>query len=122
MGYAFAAYIAARLVSSVRTMRQVRGYCSKYFLTVFLDSPTLTASTIRSLSVYWWLIFSTNGASTLQKPHQVVQNSRRTTLPLMEALEKVSPVVDLALKRGAGSFCLLLARRAAEAQKAVMTK
>src|SRR6266478_7469472 len=97
-------------------MRQVRGYCSRYFLTVFLDSPTLTASTIRSLSVYWWLIFSTNGASALQKPHQVVQNSRRTTLPLIEELEKVSPLVALALKRGAGSFGLVLARSAEDAQ------
>src|SRR5882724_6200146 len=99
-------------------MRQVRGYCSRYFLTVFLDSPTLTASTIRSLSLYWWLIFSTNGASALQKPHQVVQNSTRTTLPLIEALEKVSPLVDLAVKRGAGSFCLVLAAMAAQAQSA----
>src|ERR1700719_560609 len=99
-------------------MRQVRGYCCKYFLTVFLDSPTLTASTIRSLSVYWWLILSTNGASALQKPHQVVQNSRRTTLPLTETLEKVSPVVALALKRGAGSFCLVLAAKTAHAQSA----
>jgi hypothetical protein len=28
-------------------------------------------------------------------------------LPLIAALEKVSPVVALALKRGAGSFCLV---------------
>src|SRR5882724_635327 len=106
--------MAARLVSSVRTMRQVRGFWSRYFLTVFLDSPTLMARTMKSFSVYSWLIFSTNGASARQYPHQVVQNSSRTTLPLMEAFEKDSPEVDLALKRGAGSFGLVLASRLAQ--------
>src|SRR6266849_7874267 len=35
--------MAARLVSSMYTILQVRGCCSRYFLTVFLDSPTSMA-------------------------------------------------------------------------------
>ena len=77
----------------------------------------LMARTMKSFSVYSWLIFSTSGASARQYPHQVVQNSSRTTLPLMEALEKDSPEVDLALKRGAGSFVLVLASRLAQTQR-----
>src|SRR5258705_10379250 len=109
--------MAARLVPSVRTMRQVRGFWSRYFLTVFLDSPTLMARTMKSFSMYSWLIFSTSGASGRQYPHQVVQNSSRTTLPLMETFEKDSPEVDLALKRGAGSFVLVLASRLAQTHR-----
>ncbi len=48
----------------------------------------------------------------------MVQNSSRTTLPLMEVLEKVSPLVALALKRGAGSFGLVVAKRADDPQTA----
>src|SRR5438128_2697629 len=44
-----------------------------YFLTVFLDSPTLIARTMKSFSVYSWLIFSTSSASARQYPHRVVQ-------------------------------------------------
>src|ERR1700731_3369375 len=99
--------MAARLVSSVRTTLTLRGCRSRYFFTVFLDSPTLTASTRRSLPANSWLILSTKGASTAQKEHQVVQNSRRTTLPLMETLENFSPSVVVALKRGAGSLALV---------------
>src|SRR5207245_1712510 len=45
---------------------------------------------------------STREASSSQYLHQVVQNSNRTTLPSLEALLNCSPVVVLALKRGAG--------------------
>src|SRR6266849_6285120 len=96
--------MAAKLVSSVSTILQLRGCSSRYFLTVFLDSPTLTASTMRSLPANSRLILSTKGASTAQKLHHVVQNSKRTTFPLIEALENFSPSVVVALKRGAGSL------------------
>src|SRR5229473_2724137 len=82
--------MAARLVSSIMTILQLRGCCSRYFLTVFLDSPTLMARRTRPLPASSWPILSTKAASSAQKPHQVVQNSRRTTLPLMESLEKFS--------------------------------
>src|SRR5258708_3183607 len=98
--------MAARLVSSIMTILQLRGCCSRYFLTVFLDSPTLMARRTRPLPASSWPILSTKAASSAQKPHQVVQNSRRTTLPLMESLENFSPVVVMALKRGAGSLSL----------------
>src|SRR6266478_201689 len=107
MRYTVAAYMAARLVSSVRTTLQLRGRRSRYFFTVFLDSPTLTARMTRSLPANSRLILSTKGASSAQKPHQVVQNSKRTTLPLMETLENFSPSVAVALKRGAGSLALV---------------
>src|SRR5271157_1590860 len=45
---------------------------------------------------------STISASCSQYLHQVVQNSNRTTLPLMDSLLNGSPVVVLARKRGAG--------------------
>src|SRR5712692_6420135 len=92
------------------TILQLRGCSSRYFLTVFLDSPTLMARRISPLSASSWLILSTKAASSAQKPHQVVQNSRRTTLPLMESLVNFSPVVVVALKRGAGSLSLGPAR------------
>src|SRR5438270_9294439 len=98
--------MAARLVSSIMTSLQLRGCCSRYFLTVFLDSPTSMARRIRPLPASSWPILSTKAASSAQKPHQVVQNSRSTTLPLMESLVNFSPVVVVALKRGAGSLSL----------------
>src|SRR5206468_11576913 len=97
---------AARLVSSIMTILQLRGCCSRYFLTVFLDSPTLIARRRRPLPASSWPILSTKAASSAQKPHQVVQNSKRTTLPLMESLVNFSPVVVMALKCGAGSLSL----------------
>src|SRR5216684_8997975 len=102
--------MAARLVSSVRTTLQLRGCRPRYFFTVFLDSPTLTARITRSLPANSRLILSTKAASSAQKPHQVVQNSRRTTLPLMESFVNFSPVVVVALKRGAGSLSLEAAK------------
>src|SRR5713226_5626604 len=102
--------MAARLVSSIMTILQLRGCCSRYFLTVFLDSPTLMARRMRPFAASSWPILSTKAASSAQKPHQVVQNSRRTTLPLMESLENFSPVVVMALKCGAGSLSLGTAR------------
>src|SRR4030088_2051259 len=110
MGYSLAWYMAARLVSSIMTILQLRGCCSRYFLTVFLDSPTSMARRMRPLSASSWPILSTKVASSAQKPHQVVQNSRRTTLPLMDSLVNFSPVVVVALKRGAGSLSLGTAR------------
>src|SRR5215470_13251162 len=98
--------MAARLVSSINTILQSRGCCSRYFLTVFLDSPTSIARRTRPLGASSLPILSTNAASSAQKPHQVVQNSRRTTLPLIESLENFSPEVVVALKRGAGSLSL----------------
>src|SRR5260370_3361212 len=106
--------MAARLVSSIMTSLQLRGCRSRYFLTVFLDSPTLMARRRRPLGASSWPILSTKAASSAQNPHQVVQNSRRTTLPLMESLVNFSPVVVVALKRGAGSLSL----EAAKAQRA----
>src|SRR5258705_4141561 len=98
--------MAARLVSSIMTILQLRGCCSRYFLTVFLDSPTLMARRMRPFAASSWPILSTKAASSAQKLHQVVQNSRRTTLPLMESLENFSPVVVMALKCRAGSLFL----------------
>src|SRR5438132_52169 len=98
--------MAARLVSSIMTILQLRGCCSRYFLTVFLDSPTSMARRSKPLSASSWPILSTKAASSAQKPHQVVQNSRRTTLPLMVVLLNFSPAVVVALKRGAGSLSL----------------
>src|SRR5712692_275617 len=106
--------MAARLVSSIMTSLQLRGCRSRYFLTVFLDSPTLMARRRRPLGASSWPILSTKAASSAQKPHQVVQNSMRTTLPLMDALVNFSPVVVVALKREAGSLSL----EAAKAQRA----
>src|SRR5260370_86296 len=114
MGWRLAWYMAARLVSSIMTSLQLRGCRSRYFLTVFLDSPTLMARRMRPLPASSWPILSTKAASSAQKPHQVVQNSRRTTLPLMDSLVNFSPVVVVALKRGAGSLSL----GAASAQRA----
>src|SRR5215471_2711539 len=101
--------MAARFVSSVITTRQVRGCASRYFFTVFFDSPTLIASTVSPLSENSCESFSTSGASSSQKWHQVVQNSSRTTLPLIEALSNLSPSRLRALNRGAGSFVALTA-------------
>src|SRR5258708_8888317 len=98
--------MAARLVSAIMTILQLRGCCSRYFLTVFLDSPTSMARRMRPLLASSRPILSTKAASSAQKPHQVVQNSRRTTLPLMESLVNFSPVVVMALKCGAGSLSL----------------
>src|SRR5712691_2692327 len=111
--------MAARLVSSIMTILQLRGCCSRYFLTVFLDSPTSMARRMRPLSASSWPILSTKAASSAQKPHQVVQNSRRTTLPLMVSLVNFSPVVVMALKRGAGSLSLGAARAQREAKSRV---
>src|SRR5467141_712170 len=99
--------MAAKFVSSVSTTLQLRGCKSRYFLTVFLDSPTLTARTMRSLPANSRLILSTKGASTAQKLHHVVQNSKRTTFPLIEMLENFSPLVVVALKCGADSLLLV---------------
>src|SRR5579862_6200146 len=98
--------MAARLVSSMSTILDVRGCSSRYFFTVFFDSPTLMARTIKPLSPNSWFSLSTMEASCTQYWHQVVQKSRRTTLPLMEVLLNFSPVVVVALKRGAGSLSL----------------
>src|SRR6266699_3603636 len=111
--------MAARLVSSIMTSLQLRGCCSRYFLTVFLDSPTLMARRISPLSASSWPILSTKAASSAQKPHQVVQNSRSTTLPFMDWLVNFSPVVVVALKRGAGSLSLGRARAQIEASNNV---
>src|SRR5205807_3583088 len=119
MGYTLAWYMAARLVSSIMTILHLRGCCSRYFLTVFLDSPTLVARRISPLSASSWPILSTKAASSAQKPHQVVQNSRCTTLPLMESLVNFSPVVVVALKRGAGSLSLGPARAQIQARNNV---
>src|SRR5258708_5736009 len=110
--------MAARLVSSIMTILQLRGCNSRYFLTVFLDSPTLMARRMRPFAASSWPILSTKAASSAQKLHQVVQNSRRTTLPLMESLENFSPVVVMALKCGAGSLFL----RPASAQTAARSR
>src|SRR6266481_8454450 len=108
--------MAARLVSSIMTIVHLRGCCSRYFLTVFLDSPTLMARRISPLSASSWPILSTKTASSAQKPHQVVQNSRSTTLPLMDSLVNLSPVVVVALKRGASSLSFEAARAQREAR------
>src|SRR5437588_7052686 len=120
MGYTLAWYMAARLVSSIMTILQLRGCCSRYFLTVFLDSPTSMARRIKPLPARSWPILSTKAASSAQKPHQVVQNSRRTTLPLMVSLLNFSPVVVVALKRGAGS--LSLGRASAQMEAGINTQ
>src|SRR2546430_3368006 len=114
--------MAARLVSSIMTSLQLRGCCSRYFLTVFLDSPTSMARRISPLPASSWPILSTKAASSAQKPHQVVQNSRRTTLPLMESLVNFSPVVVVALKRGAGSLSLGPTRAQIEARNNVQER
>src|SRR3979411_1352298 len=106
MGYTVASYIAARFVSSVRTMREVRGCWSRYFLTVFLDSATSTARTINPLSPNSFLTLSTNPDSSKQYTHHVVQNSSRTTFPLTDSFVNFSPSIVLALNRGAASFVL----------------
>src|SRR3979490_3007767 len=111
--------MAARLVSSIMTILQLRGCCSRYFLTIFLDSPTSIARRISPLTANSWPILSTKAASSAPKPHQVVQNSRRTTLPLMESLVNFSPVVVVALKRGAGSLSFGPARAQIEARSKV---
>src|SRR5260370_24881646 len=108
--------MAARLVSSMKTILQLRGCWSRYFLTVFLDSPTSMARRINPLAASSWPILSTKEASSAQKPHQVVQNSRRTTLPLMVSLVNFSPVVGMGLKRGAGSLSLVTAKAQKEAR------
>src|SRR5262249_3580855 len=51
-------------------------------------------------------------------PHHVVQNSRRTTFPLTESFENLSPSVVLAVNRGARS----LARGPARVQAEVSSK
>src|SRR5579864_8984878 len=96
--------MAARFVSSVSTMRQARGCCSRYFLTVFFDSATSIASTISPLPTNSLSIFSTSASSFRQYEHQVVQNSSKTTLPFTDSLLKLSPARVFARKRGAGSF------------------
>src|SRR2546425_9367197 len=111
--------MAARLVFSMRTILQSRGCWSRYFLTVFLDSPTSMARRTRPLGESSRPILSTKAASSAQKPHQVVQNSRRTTLPLMVSFVNFSPVVVMALKRGAGSLSLGPARAQREAKSKV---
>src|SRR5437762_7628115 len=98
--------MAARLVSSIMTILQSRGCCSRYFLTFFLDSPTSMARRISPLGASSLPTLSTKAASSAQKPHQVVQNSSRTTLPLMDSLLNFSPVVVVAEKCGAGSLSL----------------
>src|SRR5215831_9532769 len=98
--------MAARFVSSIITILQLRGCCSRYFLTVFLDSPTSMARRIKPLGESSLPILSTKAASSAQKPHQVVQNSKRTTLPLVDSLVNFSPVVVVAEKWGAGSLSL----------------
>src|SRR5215467_14318985 len=103
--------MAARLVSSIITILQSRGCCSRYFLTVFLDSPTSIARRIRPLGASSLPILSTKAASSAQKLHQVVQNSKSATLPLIDALVNFSPVVVVAEKWGAGSLSLEPAAR-----------
>jgi len=66
IGYTVAAYIAARLVSSINTMGQERGCSSRYFFTVFLDSPTSTAQHDQSFILNSCASWSTNGASPTQ--------------------------------------------------------
>src|SRR5215831_8833816 len=51
---------------------------------------------------------STKPASLRQKVHQVVQNSNSTTLPFTDSLLNFSPLVVVALNRGAGSLALAL--------------
>src|SRR5712691_5184060 len=84
--------MAARLVSLVSTIGTVRG-CS----------TRSTARTIKPFPLNSLARSSTSEASSSQYLHQVVQNSKRTTLPLMESLLNCSPVVVLARKGGAGS-------------------
>src|SRR3954465_13100417 len=102
MGYAFAAYMAARLVSSFKTTRTERGCSWRYFFTVFLLSPTSMARTMSPLGANSLSMLSSKRSSLLQIGHQVVQNWKRTTLPLTEALLKVCPSIVLAWKFGAG--------------------
>src|SRR5215472_15358197 len=103
--------MAARLVSSINTIFQSRGCCSRYFFTVFFDSPTSMARRMRPFGASSLPILSTKAASSAQKPHQVVQNSKSTTFPLMEALVNFSPEVVVAEKCGAGSLSLEAAAR-----------
>src|ERR1700720_894880 len=102
MGYTWALYIAARLVSLVRTMGTDRGCSTRYFFTFWSGSRTSTASTINPLPENSLATLSTISASSSQYLHQVVQNSNRTTFPLIDSLLNCSPVVVLARKRGAG--------------------
>src|SRR3954466_9737705 len=110
--------MAARFVFSVSTMRVLRGCSSIYFFTVFLPSPTLTARMINPLLPNSSFSRSTNGRSLSQYVHHVVQNSSSTTLPLMDWLLNFSPLVVVALKRGAGSLALLSAELCAKTQPA----
>src|SRR5260221_1895627 len=85
--------MAERLVSSIMTSLQLRGCCSRYFLTVFLDSPTSMARRMRPLPASSWPILSTKAASSAQKPHQVVQNSRRRSEEHTSELQSHSDLV-----------------------------
>src|SRR5216684_8266052 len=116
--------MAARLVSLVSTTGTDRGCSTKYFLTFGSGSRTSTASTIRPLSENSFAMSSTSSASRSQYLHQVVQNSKRTTLPLTEALLNCSPVVVLARKRGAGCpvSSAAKARRAASVSAVITTR
>src|SRR5258708_7367790 len=58
---------------------------------------------------------STSNASCSQYLHHVVQNSKRTTLPLIDALLNWSPAVVLARNRGAGCPVSSLAKAHAAA-------
>src|SRR5437879_4621877 len=95
--------MAARLVSSISTILHERGCPSRYFLTVFLDSPTSTASTTRPLALNSLWTSSTRDSSRRQYGHQVVQNCSRTTFPLTDSLLNFSPSSVFAVNRGAGS-------------------
>src|SRR5579864_8768980 len=118
MGYTWALYMAARLVSLVSTIGTDRGWSAKYFLTRWSGSRTSTARTIRSLFLNSPAMLSTIAASPSQYLHQVVQNSNSTTLPLIDSLLNCSPVVVLARKRGAGQPV----SSPAKAQSAISTK
>jgi hypothetical protein len=88
-------------VSLVNTIRQERGLAAIYLATFFFDSPTSTASTIRSWSLYSLSMRSTSDCSPRHRGHQVVQNCTRTTLPLTDSLVNVSPLRVFATNRGA---------------------
>src|SRR6267154_4723680 len=103
-------------------MRELRGCWSRYFLTVFFDSPTSTASTTSPLSAYSRFTLSTYGASSWQNPHHVAQNSSRTTFPLIESFVNFSPSIVLALNRGAGSLALGPAHTQTAARRNTLAK
>src|ERR1700733_8850013 len=98
-----------------RSTGKLTGLRASSSLTGGASLSTLTPMSVKPAGLYFLYIWSSNGISCWQGPHQVAQKFTMTTWPLYWLRAACCPVTAVRVKAGAGPDASPLAANAADA-------